>query len=56
MGFRRYTVRIAFKGQIINFVTTDDEGYAMETERKMAAAYGKENVWIADAITELMVG
>lgn len=56
MGFKRYTVRLAFKDKIINIITTDDYSEAVVAEIRFAKAYGTDNVWIANALTELMVG
>ena len=52
----RYTVRFYNGIQIINELNTNKISEAIDCESKLVEKYGKDNVWIADLITEIMVG
>lgn len=54
----RYTVRVYDKklDYIKNVLSTDDHYKAISMERELRKIYGSDNVWIADAIMEILVG
>ena len=52
----RYTVRFYNGIQIINELNTNNLSDAIDCESKLVEKYGKDNVWITDLITEIMVG
>ena len=52
----RYTVKLLKDGEIIDYLNTDDSELAYTTENKLGKEYGKDNVWIADAVIEILVG
>ena len=52
----RYTVRFYNGVDIINELTTDNLSAAIARESELIEQYGKDNVWIADAIQEILVG
>ncbi len=59
MGYafgKRFTVKVHTNGQIVNMFQTDSDSEAIQKESEYSEEYGFENVWIADAITEIMVG
>ena len=51
-----YLVKFYNGTQIINDLQTDDFSKAIARERKLAEKYGRGSVWIADLITEILVG
>lgn len=52
----RYLVRYWDGKNIINDLATNDCDAAYEREKELRAIYGRENVWTADAVVEIMVG
>ena len=52
----RYTVRLIENYEIQNVLHTNCEIEAMEKEALLQEAHGNANVWIADAVTEMLVG
>ena len=54
----RYTVRVYDEklDYIKNVLCTNDHYEAISMERELRKIYGIDNVWIADAITEILVG
>jgi hypothetical protein len=52
----RYLVRFYNGIQIINDLQTYELSAAIARESKLAEKYGRENVWIADSVTEILVG
>ena len=56
MDTTRYTVKLHKNGEIIDFLNTDDEVLAHQTEFKLRKIFGDDNVWIADAVIEILVG
>jgi len=52
----RYTVRLAIEKNICNVFLTNDLSDAIQKEIELKKIHGKENVWIADAIEEILVG
>jgi hypothetical protein len=52
----RYTVRYYNGKDIINDSHTNCHDTAYNRERELREIYGRENVWIADAIMEILVG
>ena len=52
----RFTVKVHTNGQIVNMFQTDSDSEAIQKEAEYREEYGFDNVWIADAITEIMVG
>lgn len=56
MDLTRYTVKLLKDGEIIDYLNTDDSELAYTTENKLRKEYGRDNVWIADAVIEILVG
>ena len=56
MDLTRYTVKLYKDGEIIDYLNTDDGELAHATEYKLRKKYGRENVWLADAVIEILVG
>jgi hypothetical protein len=52
----RYLVKFYNGIQIINDLQTYELSAAIARESKLAKKYGRENVWIADLVTEILVG
>ena len=52
----RYTVKYIVNGVINSDAPTNDLSKAIERESVLREKYGVDVVWIADTITELMVG
>jgi hypothetical protein len=52
----RYLVKFYNGTKIINYFKTNKFSDAIACEGKLVEIYGKDNVWIADSITEIMVG
>ena len=52
----RYTVRFYNGVDIINGFSTGNLSAAIAKEAELAQQYGKDNVWIADVIMEIMCG
>ena len=52
----RYTVKLYKNKEILNYLDTNDEGLAHTTEFKLREKYGRENVWLCDAVVEMLVG
>ena len=52
----RYLVKYYNGIQIINDLVTNNLSQAIERERQLRDQWGKDCVWTADRITELMVG
>lgn len=52
----RYTVRLAIEKNITNVYLTNDISDAIQKEIELKEIHGKENVWIADSILEILVG
>ncbi len=52
----RYLVRYFNGEQIINDLATNDISVAIARECELRAKFGNDNVWMADAIQEIMVG
>jgi hypothetical protein len=52
----RYTVKYYNGIQIINDLVTNNLSQAIEREMQLRDQWGKDCVWTADRITELMVG
>lgn len=54
----RYTVRVYDEklDYIKNVLSTNDHYEAISMERELRKIYGNDNVWIADSITEILVG
>ncbi len=50
----RYTVKFYDGQHIINDISTNDMSEAMEVERLLQEKY--KEVWIADSVTEILVG
>ena len=51
----RYTVRFYNGVDIINGFSTGNFSAAIAKEAELIEQYGKDNVWIADAIQEILV-
>tara|TARA_A100001035_G_C27396303_1_gene326561 strand:+ start:315 stop:485 length:171 start_codon:yes stop_codon:yes gene_type:complete len=56
MDTTRYTVKLYKDGEIIDYLNTNDEVLAHQTEFKLRKTFGRDNVWIADAVIEILVG
>ena len=52
----RYLVKFYNGTQIINDLQTNELSAAIVRESKLAEKYGRDNVWIADSVTEILVG
>lgn len=52
----RYTVRFYNGVDIINGFNTGNLSAAIAKWADLAQQYGKDNVWIADAVQEILVG
>ena len=52
----RYTVKYVVNGVINSDMTTNDLSKAIQREAALKEKYGMDVVWIADTITEIMVG
>lgn len=54
----RYTVKVYDEKLdfIKNVLSTNDYYEAISMERELRKIYGDDNVWIADTITEILVG
>ena len=54
----RYTVKVYDEklDYIKNVLSTNDHYEAISMERELRKIYGDDNVWIADTITEILVG
>jgi hypothetical protein len=52
----RYLVRYYDGTNIINDLSTDSHSRAVDREFELRKTYGRENVWIADAVMEILVG
>jgi len=52
----RYTVRFYNGVDIINGFSTGNFSAAIAKEAELIEQYGKDNVWIDDAIQEILVG
>ena len=52
----RYLVRYWNGQEIINDLRTDDLSKAIAREIELRKELGKDNVWMADAVQEIMVG
>jgi len=52
----RYTVRFYDGVNIINELNTGNLSAAIARESKLIEQYGKDNVWIADVVMEMMCG
>jgi hypothetical protein len=52
----RYTVKLLKWGEIRNVIHTDKLEKALEIESYLIKCYGKDNVWVADSIQEILVG
>lgn len=52
----RYLVRFFNGNEIINDLSTDDISKAHQREFELRNQYGRENVWIADIVLEILCG
>jgi hypothetical protein len=52
----RYLIRYWNSERIINDLATNKISVAIARERELRAKFGNDNVWMADAIQEIMVG
>ena len=52
----RYLVRYWNGEQIINDLATNDLSKAIAREGELRTKFGVKNVWMADAVQEIMVG
>jgi hypothetical protein len=56
----RYTVKYIDGKNVVNAVSTNDIAFAIQEEMRlkleMTLAYPNTQVWIADAVEEIMVG
>ena len=52
----RYTVRYVVNGVINSDAPTNDLSKAIQREAVLREKFGIDNVWIADAIQEILVG
>ena len=52
----RYTVKYVVNGVINSDMPTNDLSKAIQREAALKKKYGMDVVWIADTITEIMVG
>lgn len=52
----RYTVRVAKGDKIENIYNSSNHSDAIAIYLTARKVYGADNVWMADSITELMVG
>ena len=52
----RYLVRYWNGQEIINDLRTDDLSKAIAKEIELRKELGKDNVWMSDAVQEIMVG
>ena len=52
----RYIVKLHINKTIVNYLTTDDYSLALKKEIELRNKHGEDNVWIADALVEIMVG
>jgi hypothetical protein len=52
----RYTVKYVVNGVINSDAPTDDLSKAIQREAVLRERFGIDNVWIADAVQEILVG
>jgi hypothetical protein len=52
----RYVVKFWDGKNIIDDMRSNDFDKILKRERELGAIYGKDNVWFADVIVEIMVG
>ena len=52
----RYTVKLVKWGEIRNVIHTNKFERALKIESYLKKEYGKDKVWIADAVNEIFVG
>ena len=52
----RYTVKLHKNGEILDYLDTNDEALAHQTEYKLREKYGRDNVWLCDVYIEFLVG
>lgn len=53
----RYTVKLHIgSGNIENVISTDCLAEAIKLEHDLQQIWGRDNVWIADSLMELLVG
>jgi len=54
--YMRYLVRYWNGTQIINDLSTNDFSKAIAREFELRKEWGSDNVWMADAVQEILVG
>ena len=52
----KYVVKFYDSKNIVNNLWSNDFDKILKRERELVAIYGKDNVWFADAVVEIMVG
>ena len=52
----RYVVKVAKENNIINIYNSEDYSSALNVMMFARKIYGDDNVWIADAVIEVLVG
>lgn len=52
----RYTLKVSYGDGIMNIWAGNDMSEAIRLEGIAIKQWGKDNVWIADAIQEILVG